>query len=140
MLFRSYEGEIITFNGFIDAIYKHNKGYLIVDYKTDKNTSYASDHKRQLAVYRKMHSVLENIPEDKISVCIIFVALRGSISTGRFDWEIEYEKKNAFATFEKHLRQVLEWKDHPQKFIDQIISDTKTDPLFLAIKEKLVNF
>ena len=135
-----YEGEIITFNGFIDAIYKHNKGYLIVDYKTDKNTSYASDHKRQLAVYRKMHSVLENIPEDKISVCIIFVALRGSISTGRFDWEIEYEKKNAFATFEKHLRQVLEWKDHPQKFIDQIISDTKTDPLFLAIKEKLVNF
>jgi DNA helicase-2/ATP-dependent DNA helicase PcrA len=132
-----YYDPSLMFKGKIDAVFQHDKGYLIVDYKTDKNSSYTSDHKRQLAVYRKMHSILEEIPEDKISTCVVFVALRGGINTGKFDWSIETEKKNAFPTFLKHLQVVLEWKKDPNKFIQNLLEKSNDDPLYLAIKEKL---
>ena len=132
-----FDDQKLMFTGFIDAIFQYDKGYLIVDYKTDKNSNYASDHKRQLSVYRKMHSILEGIPEDQISTCIVFVALRGGINTGKFDWSIETEKKNAFPTFLKHLQVVLEWKKDPNKFIQNLLEKPSDDPLYLAIKEKL---
>lgn len=84
-----------------------------------------------------MHSVLDKVPEDKIDICIVFVALRGGINTGRFDWEIEYENRNAFPTFLKHLQIVLEWKKNPNKFIQELLEKPSEDALFLAIKEKL---
>lgn len=132
-----YDDSSMMFTGFIDAVFQHDAGYLIVDYKTDKNSNYASDHKRQLAVYRKMHSMLEEIPEDKISTCIVFVALRGGINTGKFDWSVEYEKRNAFPTFEKHLQAVLAWKKEPEKFIQDLLDNPKEDLLYQAVKEKL---
>ncbi|MEM3143918.1 MAG: PD-(D/E)XK nuclease family protein, partial [Candidatus Nitrosotenuis sp.] len=132
-----YDDPTLMFTGFIDAVFQHDNGYLIVDYKTDKNSNYASEHKRQLSVYRKMHSILEGIPEDQISTCIVFVALRGGINTGRFDWSIETEKRNAFPTFLKHLQVVLEWKKDPKKFIQNLLDKPSDDPLYLAIKEKL---
>ena len=55
----------------IDAVYKHDSGYILVDWKTSKKIS--SEHKRQLAVYKKMYSKLENVPEDKITTCVIYV-------------------------------------------------------------------
>ena len=105
-----YDDKTLMFTGFIDAIFQHDSGYLIVDYKTNKNKNNSSDHKKQLTVYRKMHSILENIAEDKIKIFVVFVALRGGINTGKFDWAIEKESRNAFPTFEKHLRKVLAWK------------------------------
>jgi ATP-dependent exoDNAse (exonuclease V) beta subunit len=132
-----YDDQSLMFEGKIDAIFQHDKGYLIVDYKTDKNSNYASEHKRQLSVYRKMHSILEGIPEDQISTCIVFVALRGGINTGKFDWAIEMEKRNAFPTFLKHLQVVLEWKKNPKKFIQDLLEKPCDDPLYQAIKEKL---
>jgi DNA helicase-2/ATP-dependent DNA helicase PcrA len=128
----------LLFTGFIDAIFQHDGGYLIVDYKTDKNTHYSSGHKRQLAVYRKMHSELEKIPEDKIKIVIVFVSLRGGINTGKFDWAIEYENKNAFPTFENHLRKVLGWKQDPKKFIQDLLDNPREDLLYQSIKEKLL--
>ncbi|HSA98467.1 MAG TPA: PD-(D/E)XK nuclease family protein, partial [Candidatus Nitrosotenuis sp.] len=132
-----YDDTGMTFTGFIDAVFRHDNGHLIVDYKTDKNTNYASDHKRQLAVYRKMHSILEEIPEDRISTCVVFVALRGGINTGKFDWSIEMEKRNAFSTFAKHLQTVLVWKRDPKKFIQDLLDHPRDDPLYQAIKEKI---
>ena len=44
------------FSGKIDAIFEHDNGIILVDWKTDKNKTYASEHKRQLAVYKKMYS------------------------------------------------------------------------------------
>ncbi len=128
----------LMFIGFIDAIFQHDKGYLIVDYKTDKNSNRVSDHKRQLAVYRKMHSILEGVPEEQISTCIVFVALRGGINTGRFDWSVEYEKRNAFPTFVSHLQTVLAWKRYPKKFIQDLLDIQKDELLYNAIKEKLL--
>src|SRR3989338_1257977 len=125
------------FKGFIDAVFKHDNGYIIVDYKTDKNSSAAAEHKRQLAVYRKMLSVLEGIPESKIKIFVIFLALRGGINTGRFETETEGEKRSQFATFEKHLRKVLEWRADPSKFISDLLEDEREDVLYAAIKDKL---
>jgi DNA helicase-2/ATP-dependent DNA helicase PcrA len=133
-----FDDPSLLLTGYIDAIFQHDSGYIIVDYKTDKNTFNLSNHKRQLAVYRKMHSKLENIPEDIIKTIIVFVSLRGGINTGKFDWTIEYENSNAFATFERHLMTVLGWKKNPNKFIQDLLGIKNNESLYLAIKEKLL--
>ena len=133
-----YDDDRLIFRGRIDAVFQHDNGYLIIDYKTDKKSDKASEHKRQLSVYRKMYSILKNIPEDKIEIFIIFVALRGGVNTGKFDRLIEKEKRNAFSTFEEHLRKVLEWKKNPNKFIHDLLDDPQDDLLYQAIREKLL--
>ena len=128
----------LLFGGFIDLVYKHKDGYLIIDWKTDKDDSKASVHKRQLAVYKKMYSKLYNIPAEKISTCVIFVALRGSVNTGKFDMKIEFGTRDSvFATFEEHLQHVLEWKKDPKKFIKELIEHPDEELLHQIIKEKL---
>ena len=127
----------LMFKGFIDAVFEHDDGIFLVDYKTDKNINYKADHKRQLAVYKKMYSQLETIPEEKIETCVIYVALRGGISTGKFDSNIEYGKRNVFGTFESHLQKVLEWKKDPETFIKELLEQPTQDTLHEAIKDKL---
>ncbi|MDE2591166.1 MAG: PD-(D/E)XK nuclease family protein, partial [Patescibacteria group bacterium] len=133
-----YDDDRLVFTGRIDTIFQYDDGYLIVDYKTDKKSDKASEHKRQLSVYRKMYSILNNIPEDKIKIFIIFLALRGGVNIGKFDRLVEKENRNAFPTFEEHLRKVLEWKQDPKKFIQDLLDDTQDDLLYQAIKEKLL--
>ena len=133
------EKDNLMFKGFIDAVFKHDSGYILVDWKTSKNTNYSSDHKRQLSVYKKMYSKLENVPEDKITTCVIYVSLKGNINTGRFDWSIETGTRDVFPTFEKHLQQVLEWKKNPNKFIEELLAQTATDSLHQAILDKLAD-
>ena len=126
------------FGGFLDLVFKHNDGILIIDWKTDKDDKKASVHKRQLAVYKKMYSELYNIPPEKITTCVIFVALRGSINTGKFDSKIEFGTRDSvFATFEEHLQHVLEWKKDPNKFIKELLEQEDQELLHQIIKEKL---
>jgi DNA helicase-2/ATP-dependent DNA helicase PcrA len=132
-----YNDDKLLFTGYIDAVFTHNDGVLIVDYKTDKKSDKASEHKRQLAVYKKMFSILEGIPEEKISTCVIFVALRGNISTGKFERETSMGGRDVFATFEKHLQKVLEWRKDPESFIAKLLEEKNEEPLYLAVKEKL---
>jgi len=134
-----YDDDRLIFTGRIDTVFQHDDGYLIVDYKTDKKSDNASEHKRQLSVYRRMYSKLKNIPEDKIKIFVIFLALRGSVNTGKFDRAVEKEKKNAFSTFEGHLRTVLEWKQNPQKFIQDLLDEPHDDLLYQAIRGKLLH-
>ena len=129
----------LMFKGFIDAVFEHDDGIFLVDYKTDKNANYASHHKRQLAVYKKIYSQLEDIPEEKIQTCLIFVALRGGINTGKSDSAIDYGKRDVFGTFEEHLQKVLEWKKNPDEFIKELIEQPTQDSLHEAIKEKLAD-
>ena len=129
----------LMFKGFIDAVFEHDDGIFLIDYKTDKNANYASHHKRQLAVYKKIYSQLENIPEEKIQTCLIFVALRGGINTGKSDSAIDYGKRNVYGTFEEHLQKVLEWKKNPDEFIKELIEQPTQDSLHEAIKEKLAD-
>ena len=129
----------LTFKGKIDAVFEHDDGIFLIDYKTDKNANNASHHKRQLAVYKKIYSQLEGIPEEKIQTCLIFVALRGGVNTGKSDSAIDYGKRDVFGTFEEHLQKVLEWKKNPDEFIKELIEQPTQDSLHEAIKEKLAD-
>ena len=78
-----YDGDDMVFSGQIDAIFKHDSGYLVVDYKTDRTATHASDHRKQLSAYKRMLSRTEGIPEDEIDTRIIFASMTGSINTAR---------------------------------------------------------
>jgi DNA helicase-2/ATP-dependent DNA helicase PcrA len=134
-----YNEDNMRFTGVIDAVFKHDAGYLIVDYKTDKKSEKSSEHKRQLAVYKKMLAISENIPEEQITTCVVFLALRGGINTGKFGRETSKGTRDVFSTFEKHLQKVLEWKKDPKKFIEELLAEKNEEPLFQAIKEKLTH-
>jgi DNA helicase-2/ATP-dependent DNA helicase PcrA len=127
------------FSGYIDLIFQHNDGILLVDWKTDKNanSSNIAKHKRQLLVYKKMHSIFCDIEEEKIKACVIFVALRGGINTGKFEKRIDFADRDTFGTFEGHLQTVLEWKKDPAKFIKELVEQSSQDELHEIIKEKL---
>ena len=133
----SYSEGNMQFTGYIDTVFKHDAGYLIVDYKTDKKTTYVSGHKRQLAVYKKILASMKGISEEKISTCVVFVALRDNINTGRFAQENSKGTKDVFPTFEKHLQKVLDWRKDPQIFIKELLEEKIDEPLYLTIKEKL---
>ena len=132
-----YKDDNMQFTGYIDAVFKHDNGHLIVDYKTDKKSKNASGHKRQLAVYKKMLAGLEGVPEESISTYVVFVALRDNINTGKFGRETSKGTKDVFPTFEGHLKKVIEWKKDPQKFISDLLELKNEEELFLAVKEKL---
>ena len=59
------EKDAFFFSGYIDLIFEHDDGVLLVDWKTDKNETNIAKHKRQLLVYKKMHSIYCDIPEEK---------------------------------------------------------------------------
>ena len=127
------------FSGYIDLIFQHNDGILVVDWKTDKNADSLNiaKHKRQLLVYKKMHSIFCDIPEEKIKACVIFVALRGGINTGKFEKKIDFATRDTFGTFEGHLQTVLEWRKDPAKFIKELVEQPDENELHKIIKEKL---
>ena len=79
------------------------------------------------------------IPEDEIKTCLVYVALRGNISTGRFGWSKYIGSRDAqvFKTFEKHLQKVLEWRKDPKKFIKEFIDVQVQEPLILILQQKL---
>ena len=136
-----YKHDDLQFKGKIDALYKHDSGYLEVDWKSSKNDSDTdvAVYKRQLSVYKKMYSIDKKIPEDKITTCLTYVALRGNISTGRFGWSKYIGSRDAqvFKTFEKHLQKVLEWRKDPKKFIKEFIDVQVQEPLILILQQKL---
>ena len=134
-----YKHDDLFFKGTIDALYKHDSGYLEVDWKSSKKDSDVSVHKRQLSVYKKMYSIHKKIPVDEITTCVIFVALRGGINTGRFGRSTYIGTRDAqvFKTFEKHLQKVLEWRKDPKKFIKEFIDVQVQEPLILILQHKL---
>ena len=126
------------FGGFLDAVFTHDNGVVIVDWKTNRSDNDKAKHKRQLAVYKKMYSILENVPENKIQTCVIYVALRNGINNGQMNSKIEYHSSSrAFGTFEKHLQKVLEWKKNPDVFIKELLEQSTEDTLHEVIKQKL---
>ena len=133
----AYEHDDLTFTGKIDVLLKHDKGYLLVDWKTSASDSYVSDNKRQQSVYKKMYSKREKIPEKEITTCVIFISKRDRINTGKFERSIAVGTRDTFSTFEGHLQKVLGWREDPNTFIENLLERDDDDELFLAIKEKL---
>ena len=128
----------IMFSGKLDAVFKHDSGYLIVDYKTDKKTTRATEHKRQLWTYKKLLAISEDIEEEKIDAVVVFVSIKGSINTGKYDSEISESTKNTYPTFERHMQKVLEWKADYKKFIDDLLQTKSDELLYQVIFNKLI--
>jgi len=133
------EKDPFLFSGYIDLIFQHDNGIILVDWKTDRNSEYAAKHKRQLQVYKKMHAEFGSISEDKIKACVIFVALRSAVNTGKYEKKTDFVTRDTYSTLESHLQKVLEWKKDPSKFIKELTEQSSQDELHEMIKEKLTN-
>lgn len=131
------EKDPFLFTGFIDLIFQHDNGIILVDWKTDRNSEKAAKHKHQLQVYKKMHAEFGSISEDKIKACVIFVALRSAVNTGKYEKKTDFVTRDTYSTFESHLQKVLEWKKDPAKFIKELVEQSSQDELHEIIKEKL---
>ena len=127
------------FSGYLDLVFKHDDGIIIIDWKTNQSDKDSAAHKRQLAVYRKMYSIKKKIPEDKITTCLVYVALRGTVNTGEFGRSYHIGTRDVFKTFEGHLQTVLEWKKHPEKLIKEFLDLQEDHPLVRVFQDKLRN-
>ena len=137
--------EELVFVGKIDAVFKHNAGYVIIDYKTSskKDSNKTTSHNKQVTAYKRMLSRAENIPEDVIETYIIYPSVTGSINTGKIEYVISKTKRNVYSKFEEDLQKVLGWKQDYKKFIDDLLKDNKPaykkdTSIVDKIKEKLM--
>ena len=138
--------EGLAFKAQLDAVYeiKNGKGkkYLILDWKTDKNTGKASAHRQQLAVYRKIYALDKGIKEDEICTALGFVGLRGNINTGTTGYEIDDQEPKArqIETFEKHLQEYLKYRNDPEEFVRAVLDCKASDPFYQRIVSELQNY
>jgi hypothetical protein len=119
--------EDLKLTGKIDAILKHGKGYLIIDYKTDKKLSgdRDRDHRKQLEIYRKAVSLAHGIPIKSISYAVVYVNLKGNINIGETCHSVEFEKtggERLMAAFAEDAQMFLEFRKRPGKFLDHVFA------------------
>lgn len=133
-----YTTDEILFTAKIDAIFKNGDKYLIVDWKTDKKNNKASEHRRQLEVYKKVYSIQKDIPLDKIKTAICFIGLRETINDGKINYEFDQTepKKNIFDTFIKHATTILNWRADEKLFFKQLIAKPEDDFLYRSVVEQ----
>ncbi|MFB6246439.1 MAG: UvrD-helicase domain-containing protein [Candidatus Pacearchaeota archaeon] len=120
----------IVFKGKIDLVLKNSDGeYIIVDWKIDKKTDKASEHRRQLEAYKNAYAIKENVPLDKIKVAIGFVGLKPTVNTGEVSYELDDKQptKNVFGTFSKHVNKILSWKENPENFWEDLKNNVKKE-------------
>ena len=132
------EGEGMNFQARVDAIFKDGSGsHFIVDWKTDKNTNNASTHRQQLQSYRRAYSASAGVPLERIQVAIGFVGLRGAVNLGRNDSYLDTKQPidSAFETFKGKVRKVLQWKNDPDSFLDELGEGSK-DLICRAVQEQ----
>lgn len=131
----------IIFKGKIDAVFRSLNGdqYVLVDYKTDRDNKYSSEHRRQLSVYRRLFSRGNKLPEERIKVAIGYVGLRGNINTGVIDYEVDDRNpvQSAINTFKRDLNRFLTFKYDPETFIEAILNEDSDEMLFERIRNEL---
>ncbi|MFT4326150.1 MAG: UvrD-helicase domain-containing protein, partial [Candidatus Woesearchaeota archaeon] len=129
----------LLFKGKIDAIYHKEDSYLIVDWKSSKDETSASTYRQQLAVYKKMFAHKKNIPEEKISVAIGFVALREKINDGTIKCNLDRKQpaKSAFETVLKRVELLFAWKSNPSLFLEAVFSKESDEYLWKALEEEV---
>ena len=137
-------GVAATFKANIDAIYELSDSadgakYLILDYKTDKSAAYSAEHRRQLAVYKKIYAVEKGINEKDIVVALGFVGLRGNINTGKMDCLLDEKHPEArqFKTFAEHLGEFVTYKKDPREFVKALLAEGSNEPLYARIAAQI---
>lgn len=128
----------MNFVGFMDAIFKNEDSYLIVDWKTDKDDSWGSEHRQQLDAYRHAYSISNNIPLEKINVAIAYIGMRPIVNLGKIECKLDLTQpsKSAFGTFTKKVNKILEWKTNPDLFIQALIEKDCEDLICKSIIEE----
>jgi DNA helicase-2/ATP-dependent DNA helicase PcrA len=110
-----------------------------VDWKTDKTTDNAANHRRQLATYKKLYSIANNIEEKDIKTAICFIALRGKINTGKLDYMLDDQqpKPQQFETVLRHINNFAEYKKNPELFITKLLGQADQSFLHKITKQEL---
>jgi len=128
----------LKFTGKLDAVFKNNDQYLIVDWKTSKNQQYGSSHRRQLAAYKKAFSIEHNVPLENIKVAIGYVGLKKTINDGVIGTTLDKKQPSSTAvnTFEKHVKTILAWKDNVDLFFDELQQTKNDDALLRSVLEQ----
>jgi DNA helicase-2/ATP-dependent DNA helicase PcrA len=129
----------------LDAVFlnKEKNRYCIIDFKTDKTNENGSRHRRQLALYRRLFSIERKIDEKDIDTAIAYINLTGKINTGKFKYQLDTQKvkDTQIDTVKKHILQLLEYKENPEKFIEKATeryyySDSLNDEIFKKLMEE----
>lgn len=129
----------------LDAVFlnKEKNKFLIIDFKTDKSDEQGSKHRRQLALYRRLFSIEKKIDEKDVDTAIAYISLTGKINTGKFEYELDTQKIKdmQIETIKKHILQLIEYKENPEKLIEKAIekyyySDSLNDEIFKKLKEE----
>jgi DNA helicase-2/ATP-dependent DNA helicase PcrA len=130
--------EDILFTGFIDAVFRNGDSYLIVDWKTDRNTDKGSEHRQQLEAYKRAFCLANGLDPEKVKVSIGFVGLRSALNTGTIECALDEQqpRKTAFETFTKKVSNLLRWKKDPESFFHEILEAEINDPLWRSIVEQ----
>lgn len=128
----------LRFKGKIDAVFRNDDSYLLVDWKTDKDASRASEHRRQLETYKHAYSVMTGVPAGKIKVAIAFIGLRTKINLGRIETALDeaQPRATAFTTFQNHANAVLAWKKDPELLLKQLAAMDCDELLWKSIAEQ----
>ena len=135
--------ENLIFEGRIDALFESNenglKKYVILDYKTDKTDEHSSDHRRQLAVYKKLLASNRGIDERNISIAIGYIGLIGKINTGKIEYKLDLtqERKGQIDTFVKHLNAFLDYRRDTMNFVRELMSKEVKEPLYGNVIKQL---
>jgi ATP-dependent DNA helicase UvrD/PcrA len=132
--------EEILFTGFIDAVFRNRDSYLIVDWKTDRNTDKGSEHRQQLEAYKRAFCLANGLDPDKVKISIGFVGLRSALNTGTIECALDdhQPRKTAFETFTKKVGNILRWKKDPESFFHEILEAEIDDPLWRSIVEQYI--
>ena len=121
----------LKIQSFIDAVFREGDNYTIVDWKTDKkiNSEYVSKYKQQLETYKRLLSVTDDIPPDKIKVALGFVGLRSTINTGVIDSKYnEYTTdESTFDDVSERIERLLSWIKDPEQFFKDFIAEGKDE-------------
>ncbi|MBU1854253.1 MAG: hypothetical protein KKF89_00890 [Nanoarchaeota archaeon] len=112
---------------------------MIVDWKTSKRPDDAGKYRQQLEIYKRVLSLKENIPIEKIKVAIGFVGLKKRINDGEINKE--YDKKQpagtAFATIKKRMDLLLRWRSNVEDYFEDLKEVKSEEPLFKALMEEI---
>jgi len=129
----------------LDAIFlnKEKNRFLIVDFKTDKSDDRGSEHRRQLALYRRMFAVEKNLKEKDIDTAIAYISLTGKINTGKFEYALDTQpiKDMQIETVKKYVLQLIEYKENPDKLIEKATEkyhypDSLSEEIFKKLREE----
>ncbi len=132
----------MSFLAKIDAIYESEDGkrFVLLDYKTDKTEDRVSNHRRQLAVYRRIFSADAGVNEKDVDIAVGFVGLRGNINTGKLGLRLDMNepKPMQIRTFEEHAKKALEIIKDPYLFV-KLLKEKKVkgELLYNRIVEQL---